>query len=94
MKPVRRNWPVVLAEVFSCTLVQYALSNMAFLLYANPLVILFFTVKLWMWSSFWRKTDALCGNKVLSAVLTVLCLAAEICLLYYVGHAAGELVPF
>ena len=94
MKPEKKDWPAILAEVLSCILVQYALSNMAFLLQANPLVILFLTAKLWTWSSFWRKTDALCRRKVFSAMLVALCLVAEMCLLFFVGHAEGEIVPF
>ncbi len=94
MKLAKRGWLAILAEVLNCIIVQYALSNMALLLHTNPLFILLFAAKLWMWSSFWQRTGALCKNKVLSVVLTALCFVAEMCLLCFVGRAVGEIVPF
>lgn len=94
MKLKKMDWPAVLIEMLNCIIVQYALSNMAILLHANLLFVLLFMAKMWTWSSCWRKMDDLCGNKVLSAVLTAGCIAAEMGLFCFVGHVDGEIVSF
>ena len=80
MKPKKTGWPAVLAESVNCIVIQYALSNTAMLMQANPLFILLFAAKLWTWSRFWQKIDVLCRSKALSAGLTAFCLMAEMCL--------------
>lgn len=94
MKQDKTGWLAILAESVNCVVVQYALSNTAMLMQANPLLVLLVAAKLWTWSRFWQKIGVLCRSKALSAVLTALCLVAEMCLFYFVGHAEGEIVPF
>lgn len=94
MEPEKMDWPAVLIEMLNCIIVQYALSNMAILLHANLLFILFFMAKMWVWSSCWKKMDDLCRSKVLSAVLIAGCIVAEMGLFYFVGHVDGEIVSF
>ena len=94
MKLKKMDWPAVLIEMLNCIIVQYALSNMAILLHANLLFVLLFMAKMWTWSSCWRKMDDLCGNKVLSAVLTAGCMAAEMGLFCFVWKRQLQKIKF
>ncbi len=94
MKPAKTNWPAVLIESMSCIIIQYALSNTAMLMQANPLFILLFAVKIWTWNRYWRSMKEQCESKTLPVLLLAGCFAANLVLLYFVGRAMGEIVPF
>ena len=53
MKPAKKNELAVLIEFVNCVIIQYALSNTAMLMQANPLFILLFAAKIWVWNRYW-----------------------------------------
>ena len=93
MKPVKTNWSAVLVESVNCIIIQYALSNTAMLMQA-PLFILLFAAKLWTWSRYWHSVKEQCESKVLPVLFLAGCFAVNLALLYFVGRAVGEIVPF
>lgn len=94
MKPAKTNGLAILAESVNCIVIQYALSNTAMLMQASPLFILLFAAKLWTWSCYWRSIKEQCTSKILLVLLLAGCFAANLGLLYFVGRAVGEMVPF
>jgi len=94
MKPAKPDWLMLLIESINCIVIQYALSNMIMLMQTNPLVILLSAAKIWTWSRYWSSVKEICPNKILRTVLFAVCFAGSLTLLYFAGHAAGEIVPF
>ena len=94
MKPAKKNGLAVLIEFVNCVIIQYALSNTAILMQANSLFILLFAAKVWVWNRYWCSMKEQCENKALPVLLLAGSFAANWALLYFVGRAVGEIVPF
>ena len=94
MKTAKTKWSAVLIESVNCIIIQYALSNTAMLMQANPLFILLFAAKLWTWSRYWRSMKGQCESRILPTLFLAGCFAVNLALLYFVGRAVGEIVPF
>ena len=94
MKPSKINWLAVLIESVSCIAIQYALSNTTMLMQANPLFILLFAVKIWTWNRYWCSMKKQCESKTVPTLLLAGCFVVNLALLYFVGRAVGEIVPF
>ena len=84
----------ILIESINYIIINYALSNMAMLFQSNPLFILFFASELWIMGNYWRKVYDVTKNKILTAVLLIICFVIHISIVYFVGRVVGNVVPF
>ena len=84
----------IIIESINYIVVSYALSNMAILLHRNPFYILLFASELWVTINYWKKMEQMTANKLWSVILVAVCFAAKTALIYFMGRAVGEIVPF
>lgn len=75
-------------ESINYVILSYALANMAFLLQANLLYILFFASELWLTTNYWNKAKALTESKAMAFVLLILCFLVHFAMVYFVGHVS------
>ena len=88
------NWMDLFVESINYILITYALSYMAMLFQHSVLFVLFFASEIWVMGNYWRKVYEITKNKVGSAILLIVCFLLQIGLVYFVGRAVGEIVPF
>ena len=84
----------IVIESINYIIINYALSNMAMLLQSNPLFILFFASEIWVMGNYWRKVCDIIKNKILTAILLIVCFVIHIGIVYFVGRVVGSVVPF
>lgn len=84
----------IIIESINYIIINYALSNMAMLFQNNPLFILFFASEIWIMRNYWNKVYDITKNKILVAVLLIICFAIHIGIVYFVGRVVGNVVPF
>ena len=84
----------IIIESINYIIINYALSNMAMLFQNNPLFILFFASEIWIMGNYWNKVYDITKNKILVAVLLIICFAIHIGIVYFVGRVVGNVVPF
>ena len=84
----------IIIESINYIIINYALSNMAMLLKSNPLFILFFASQIWIMGNYWRKVYGIAKNKILVAVLLIVCFLIHVGIMYFVGRIVGTIVPF
>ena len=84
----------IIIESINYIIINYALSNMAMLFQSNPLFILFFASEIWIMGNYWNKVYNITKNKILVAVLLIICFAIHIGIVYFVGCVVGNVVPF
>lgn len=94
MKPKTAKWLEILVESINYIIINYALSNMAMLFQSSPLFILFFASEIWVMSNYRRKVFELSKSKIVSTISIIACFAIHIGLIYFVGRAAGSIIPF
>lgn len=94
MKMKASKYLDILIESINYIIINYALSNMAMLFQSNPLFILFFASELWIMGNYWRKVYDVTKNKILTAVLLIICFVIHISIVYFVGRVVGNVVPF
>ena len=75
-------------------LISYALSNVAMLLKASPIFILFFASEIWVIGVYVNKIQEITENRVLSWLLLAVCSALHISMVYLIGRVVGDIVPF
>ena len=74
-------------------LISYALSNVAMLLKASPIFILFFASEIWVMGVYMNKIQEITEKKVLSWILLAVCFALHIGMVYFIGGVVGDIVP-
>ncbi len=94
MKTKASKYLDIIIESINYIIINYALSNMAMLFQSNPLFILFFASEIWIMGNYWRKVYDITKNKILVAVLLIICFAIHISIVYFVGRVVGNVVPF
>ena len=65
-------------------LISYALSNVAMLLKASPIFILFFASEIWVMGVYVNKIQEITENRVLSWLLLAVCSALHISMVYFI----------
>ncbi len=89
-----KNKAEVLIESLNYVLIQYALSNMAFLFRANLLFVLFFASDFYVTGVFFNRLCARTGSRLAAVGVLLLCFAAYAALLWFAGRVSGTVVPF
>ena len=84
----------IIIESINYVIINYALSNMAVLFQSNPLFILFFASEIWVMGNYCRRVYNITKNKIVTAVLLIICFLIHISMLYFVGRIVGNVVPF
>ena len=84
----------VIVESINYVIINYALTNVAFLFSDSLLYILFFASEIWVSGSYWRKVKELTENKVIAAILLLLCFVVHVAIIYFVGRVSGTIIPF
>lgn len=84
----------IVIESINYIIINYALSNMAMLFQSNPLFILFLASEIWVLGNYWHKVYDIIKNKILTAVLLIVCFIVYIGIVYFVGRVVGTVVPF
>lgn len=75
-------------------ILSYALTNMVLLFWRHWLFIFFFTSECWLMDRYLKRLQTLTGNKVVSAVIWILCFAIHMGIVYFFGRVVGEILPF
>ena len=65
-------------------LISYALSNVAMLLKASPIFILFFASEIWIMGVYVNRIQEITKNRVLSWLLLAVCSALHISMVYFI----------
>ena len=88
------KWLDVAVESVNYVIIVWALSNMAMLLKSNPIFILLFASEVWTTGRYLKEMRELTESKTASVVLTALCFAVHIAILYFIGRVVEEFRPF
>ena len=84
----------IIVESINYIIINYALSNMAMFFKTNPVFILFYASEIWVMGKYWEKVYDITKNKIISAILLIICFAIHIGIAYLIGRISGNIIPF